>query len=109
VSYGVGERHPFLGRELGTGREYAESTASRIDAAVAGLLEEARARATDLLREHRATLDALASELVEHEIVIGARLGEIFADTEGSVESQGKLADRAAQRGDAPAAALPAA
>ena len=109
VSYGVGERHPFLGRELGTGREYAESTASRIDTAVAGLLEEARARATDLLREHRATLHALASELVEHEIVIGARLGEIFADTEGSVESQGKLADRAAQRGDAPAAALPAA
>jgi cell division protease FtsH len=105
VSYGVGERHPFLGRELGAGRDYAESTASRIDAAVAGLLEEARARATNLLREHRATLDALANELVERETVSGARLGEIFAEAEGSIEGRGEREDEAAQedRGLAPA------
>ena len=109
VSYGVGETHPFLGRELGSGRAYAESTASRIDAAVAQLLEEARARATDLLRGHRATLDTLASELVEHEIVTGARLGEILAETSGSVEGLGVLAQEAAYGGEEPAQTLSAA
>ena len=109
VSYGVGETHPFLGRELAAGHEYAESTATRIDAAVSRLLEEARGQATDLLLAHRATLDALAAELVEREIVTGARLGEILAETEGRVEGRGEPADEAAQQGGVPAAALSAA
>ncbi len=109
VSYGVGETHPFLGRELAAGHEYAESTATRIDAAVSRLLEEARGQATDLLLAHRATLDALAAELVEREIVTGTRLGEILAETEGRVEGRGERADEAARQGGVPAAALSAA
>ena len=81
VSYGVGETHPFMGREVEDAHEYAESTASRMDAAVIRLLEDARARATELLRNHRATLDALATELIEKELVTGERLREIVAET----------------------------
>ena len=81
VSYGVGETHPFLGQEVANGRDYAESTASRIDGAVSDLLGDARSGATELLREHRATLDALAAELVEKELVSGGRLAEILAET----------------------------
>ncbi len=78
VSYGVGETHPFLGRELAAPREHAEPTAARIDAAVQELLEQARARARELLERHRATLDAVAEELIEHEAVDARRLDEIF-------------------------------
>ena len=81
VSYGVGETHPFLGRELATPREFAESTAARIDAAVQELLEQARARARELLQRHRTALDAVAEELVEHEAVDARRLDEILVQS----------------------------
>ncbi len=81
VSYGVGETHPFLGRELATPREFAESTAARIDAAVQELVEQARMRARELLERHRTTLDAVAEELVEHEAVDARRLDEILVQS----------------------------
>ena len=40
VSYNVGERDPFLGREIAAPKEYAEATAARIDVAVTELLEQ---------------------------------------------------------------------
>ncbi len=81
VSYGVGETHPFLGRELAAPREFAEATAARIDAAVAELLEQARRQATDLLRHNRAALDAIAEELLAHETLNAQKLDEIIAHT----------------------------
>jgi cell division protease FtsH len=90
VSYNVGERDPFLGREIAAPKEYAESTAARIDDAVASLLDAARDRATTLLRQNRATLDTLASELVAMEMVSGARLAEIAATAKGAVATPGE-------------------
>ncbi|HVA86152.1 MAG TPA: ATP-dependent zinc metalloprotease FtsH, partial [Candidatus Saccharimonadales bacterium] len=81
ISYGVGETQPFLGRELAAPREYAESTASRIDAAVLALIKTAHTRATAILSSHRASLDALAAELTAHEVVDGLRLDEILASS----------------------------
>ena len=78
VSYGLGETHPFLGRELAAPREFAEATAARIDAAVTTLLEQAQAQATALLQRYRSALDALAEELVTHEAVHAPRLEEIL-------------------------------
>jgi cell division protease FtsH len=83
VSYGVGETHQYLGTEVPGAREYAESTATRIDSAVARLIGDARTNAIELLRTHRATLDALAAELVDKEMVVGSRLAEILAETTG--------------------------
>ena len=77
VSYNVGERDPFLGREIAAPKEYAESTATRIDDAVAKLVEDARKRALAVLSEHRSELDALAEELLANETVSGTRLDEI--------------------------------
>jgi cell division protease FtsH len=79
VSYNVGERDPFLGREIAAPKSYAETTAARIDDAVAELLESARERARTLLGQHRAELDALAEELIAKETVSGSRLAEIAA------------------------------
>jgi cell division protease FtsH len=78
VSYGVGETQPFLGRELSAPREYADATAARIDQAVVAIITAARDRATTIIRTARAALDALADELVAHEMVDGQRLDEIL-------------------------------
>ncbi len=48
-------------------RDYAESTAGRIDAEVRQLIEEAARRAKELLQTHRDTLEAMASELLARE------------------------------------------
>ena len=78
VSYGVGETQPFLGRELAAPREYAEATAARIDEAVAGIITIAHDQATAIIRRARPALDALADELVAHEMVDSRRLDEIL-------------------------------
>jgi cell division protease FtsH len=78
VSYGVGETQPFLGRELAAPREYAEATAARIDEEVVAIITAARDRATSILRTARPALDALADELVAHEMVDSRRLDEIL-------------------------------
>ena len=108
VSYGVGETHPFLGRELGSGRAYAESTASRIDAAVAQLSRRrAPGQPTCCAGIGRRSTRSRASR--RPQIVTGARLGEILAETSGSVERLGVLAQEAAYGGEEPAQALSAA
>ncbi|HEY3118152.1 MAG TPA: ATP-dependent zinc metalloprotease FtsH [Chloroflexota bacterium] len=79
VWYGVGEMHPFLGRELAAPREYAEATAGRVDAAVRGLIEEAHQRAKTLLKQKRPLLDALVDELLAEESVDRARLNQLLS------------------------------
>jgi cell division protease FtsH len=78
VYYGVGETHPFLGRELAGPRQFAESTAGRIDRAVRSLLDDARNRAAEMLTRQRTALAAVADELVASEVVSAARLDEIL-------------------------------
>jgi cell division protease FtsH len=78
VSYGVGETQPFLGRELSAPREYADATAARIDQAVVAIIASARDRATTIIQTARVALDALADELVAHEMVDSQRLDEIL-------------------------------
>jgi cell division protease FtsH len=111
VSYGVGETHPFLGREMADAREYSETTAARIDAAVKELIDNARLAATNLLRDHRATLDELATELVGKETVSAARLAEIAGGAASAPEaaaartSDGRIPKAAAAiQGSAPTA-----
>jgi cell division protease FtsH len=78
VSYGLGETHPFLGRELAQPREYAEATAAALDQAVRTMIEEAYHRAHSTLEAHRTLLDALAEELLAHETVDAERLDALM-------------------------------
>ena len=79
ISYNVGERDPFLGREIAAPKEYADATAARIDSAATKLIEGAHQQARAVLAKHRSVLDTLAAELVAKEMVSGARLAEIAA------------------------------
>jgi cell division protease FtsH len=55
-------------------RPFAEATQAQIDKEVSRLLRQAEARATELLKENRAALDALASLLLERETVDGSEV-----------------------------------
>lgn len=89
VSYGVGEEHPFLGRELARPRDYADATAADIDHAVKATIEEVYGRARDLLTANRGALDALADQLLAHETVDGAWIDELLASKEQAAVPSG--------------------
>jgi cell division protease FtsH len=78
VWFGVGESHPFLGRELAGPKEFADATAAALDKTVRRIVEEAYKTAVELLTQHRPALDALADELLAQETVDAERLDEIL-------------------------------
>ncbi len=88
VYYGVGETHPFLGREIGQPREYAEATAAELDIAVRGLIEQSKQRALEVLEKHRPSLDALAGELLAHETIDRSTIQVLLADDRAAIAGQ---------------------
>lgn len=61
-------------------RDYAESTASRIDAQVRELIEEAARRAHELLLSHRHTLESMANELLARETLDAQAIEKVRAE-----------------------------
>ena len=57
----------FLGRDINNTPNYSDEVATRIDAEVRRLIDEAHETALEILTTHRATLDELAAALMEHE------------------------------------------
>ncbi|MHB1134853.1 MAG: ATP-dependent zinc metalloprotease FtsH [Chloroflexota bacterium] len=89
VSYGVGETHPFLGRELAQPKEHAEATAAQLDQAVRQILEEAYGRARDILQQYRRALDGLAEELIARETVNASQIEAVLvAATKGAEQPE---------------------
>src|SRR5690606_17774326 len=70
----------FLGKEYGHEATYSDEVAGQIDAEVRRLIDHAHDRARFILSTHRATLDRLASSLVERETLDDADLAEVFGD-----------------------------
>jgi cell division protease FtsH len=68
----------FLGRDYGHQRDYSEAVATRVDAEVRMLIDEAHAEASAILNEHRAVLDALATALIEKETLDTPELADIM-------------------------------
>ena len=77
LNFGDDERQPFLGYSISQGRQYSEETASQIDIEVRRIVEQAHRETVELLSHNREALDKLAGELLEHEIIEGARVMEI--------------------------------
>ena len=65
-------------------REYSEETARKIDAEIEQLLETAHGRVRETLGKKRTILDALATRLIEKEVVDRAALVQLIADAESS-------------------------
>jgi cell division protease FtsH len=78
--YGQKEELIFLGREISEQRDYSESVAKEIDDEVRRLVAEAYERATDLLRQFREQLDAIAHRLIEIETIDHSEFVKIFGE-----------------------------
>ena len=66
------------------GRDYGEETASRIDATARALVDDAYARAVDLIERHREEIKRLADRLLEVETIGEDELREAFAPSRRS-------------------------
>jgi cell division protease FtsH len=83
VQLGPADGDVFVGRDGAGGRDYSETMATRIDAEVTRLVEEAQAQAQAVLVAERPTLDRLAAALVRQETLAGDDLHAIFATVSG--------------------------
>jgi len=80
VKLGQAAGEPFMGRDMGAGRDYSDDLAKTIDAEVRVLIEQAHDEAWQVLNTNRDILDKLASELLEKETLDHNQLAELFAD-----------------------------
>jgi len=79
-SFGKRDELVFLGRDFGEQRNYSDDVAKQIDEEVRSLIETAYARASEVLKQHRAKLDLLAQTLVEKETLDSEEFEALFAD-----------------------------
>jgi cell division protease FtsH len=82
LTFGKKEEQIFLGREIATHRDYSEQTAQEIDEEVRRIVEEAEAKATELLGANVDKLHALANVLLEREILDGDEIDRILRGEE---------------------------
>ena len=80
VKLGAASGEMFLGRDMGHSRDYSDELAEKVDKEVRTLIEAAHDEAYQMVLENRATLDRLASELLEKETLDQHELAEIFKD-----------------------------
>lgn len=67
VQYGGDEDEVFIGRDFGHTRNYAEETAALIDSEVKRIIDEAYAKAKELISQHEKILHDCAALLIEKE------------------------------------------
>ncbi|MEA4883816.1 MAG: ATP-dependent zinc metalloprotease FtsH [Clostridia bacterium] len=101
MTFGRGqEEQVFLGRDISRDRNYSEEVAAKIDAAVHRIVEDAYARATQILTEHRDKLELLANVLKDKETIEGEELTRLLADpAEGDQQADGANAEGASGAG----------
>ncbi len=73
----------FLGENLMHSRDYSEDTQRVVDEEVERILREQEQRATDLMVEHKAGLEAVANALLEKETIDGAEVGRLVDEAYG--------------------------
>lgn len=89
IAFGGQREQVFLGEQMGSQREYSDSTAREIDQEVHRILEESFDRALSTIKENRDILDKLANELLENEEVSGKKVMEWLNGDVEELEPQG--------------------
>ncbi|MEM8806612.1 MAG: ATP-dependent zinc metalloprotease FtsH3 [Cyanobacteria bacterium P01_G01_bin.38] len=87
VALGRQQGNPFLGRDIASERDFSEKTAATIDSEVRQLVDQAYARAKQVLNENRHILDQLADMLVEKETVDSDELQLLLASNDVKMAS----------------------
>lgn len=78
-TFGKKEDLVFLGKEMTEEKDYSDETAEVIDAEVSDLLKNAFETAKNILAEKKKTLDAIASTLLEKEVLEKQEFDELVA------------------------------
>jgi cell division protease FtsH len=78
VAFGHKQQMIFLGRDVGEQRDYSERVGEMIDEEIRTVLDQSHAQASAIIREHRAMLDRLATELLMRETLDAPALELIF-------------------------------
>ncbi|MBB6625553.1 ATP-dependent zinc metalloprotease FtsH [Clostridium gasigenes] len=78
ISYGSDNNEVFLGKDLGSSKNFSEEIAAEIDKEVKSFIDEAYNRAETLLRENITKLHAVAGVLLEKEKLDGKEFEAIF-------------------------------
>ncbi|MBN8555273.1 MAG: ATP-dependent zinc metalloprotease FtsH [Deltaproteobacteria bacterium] len=73
------EEHVFLGKDIGTGREFSEQTAVEIDSEIRRILTENYARAKTLLKTNIDKLKRVSDALLERETLDGPEIDTLIA------------------------------
>mmetsp|Transcript_1961 Transcript_1961/g.7280 ORF Transcript_1961/g.7280 Transcript_1961/m.7280 type:complete len:441 (+) Transcript_1961:1092-2414(+) len=84
ISYGGGGPN-FLGQELGSGSDYSQSTADKIDEEVKDLVKRAYRRAKDLVLSNIEVLHKTAEILLEKETIDGEEFQRVVAECKASM------------------------
>ena len=79
VVYGTSQEETFLGRDLGQGKGYSETTAAEIDGEMRDIIDEAYETCRRTLTEHIDQLHALAKALMEREKLNEQQFNTIMA------------------------------
>ncbi|MCB9492703.1 MAG: ATP-dependent zinc metalloprotease FtsH [Epsilonproteobacteria bacterium] len=78
IEYNISSEHPYLGRDIQSGREFSESTMQRIDKEVEKIITMCYERGKKLLTENRDKLETLAKALLEKETLHAAEVYELL-------------------------------
>jgi len=101
LNFGGKEEQIFLGREIAQHRDYSEQTAILIDKEVRRVVDQAGERAARLIEEHIDELKALATTLLDREILDGEEIEKAIKgeDLGPPREWQNNKPDKAADGG----------
>ena len=81
MTFGEREEMIFLGKEIARHSEYSEATAIEIDKEVRSIIIQCRERAKAILLQFKDKLEAIASALLEYEVLDGKEITEIIEGT----------------------------
>ncbi len=90
MAFGGQREQVFLGEQMGSQREYSDSTAREIDQEVHRILKEAYDKALSTIEKHRTVLDKLADELLDKEEVPGSKVMEWMNGESDDLEKKRK-------------------
>jgi cell division protease FtsH len=79
INYDSEDDEVFIGRDLAHTRAYGEEVASQIDQEVKRIIDEAHAKAREMVSEHEAVLHACAKLLIEKEKIGREEFEELFS------------------------------
>ncbi len=79
LTFGKREESIFLGKEFARHQDYSEATSVRIDEEIRRFVNAAYSGARSILENHRESLEAIATALLEHEVLDGERIYDLIA------------------------------